>query len=657
MMFLPWLLCIALCFTLVTGSFAQSELTCKCSSTFPIAADTLDYAPNGYYVRVGLGEEPSKGKILIKGSPEWPTYAVIQDEHLVGAGRLKAPDYIAVLAVNPLPLTVNFQDKTKANTREVKAFPVALKETEKRDSSFSVIFYGCTEPFTLDKDGKPLVVDDKRHINFYMRGFFARVALGDTMHLLETERIRGMRPIGPQVKPIKFQPVRSSYDGAALHQPKLMIGNGDMIYVDAAYEEKTSSDYPHPLRAWSIGRKPQPCLDTLAFKEHLNKMYLYTGSFASLNRCYEKVPLIAIWDDHDIRDGWGSQGDEYATGNGEMNLVLKPYYMSARRAFIDHYYNLYSYQGDKLNDFVESNKDLHQELVVGGKKVFVFDLRSERNFCGKTVISQQQMDAFMKWTDELKKGEECIIVSSIPMFFSYEGALLHVYRRAKPEVEDDLRDAWSSPQNQPQRNIIIQRLLELRIKNDIKPYIVSGDVHCGAILEIWYAPCATLKKTHREKRRVLAYEMVATSLSHETVSDNASIRSYFQKEAEPAHQDELMKKVFEVEGQKYNVLVVNHLSDAKLNFGALDFTSEGTTINLFLLVRDKTYHRRSAVTQNIFKAEWGKTNADEVFWESRGPLQYLKQPFYRGRYLGTASPMHTIKRYFIDENFEDREEK
>jgi hypothetical protein len=653
-MYLPRLLCISICLVFISPVFAQEKLECKCSSTFPTAPDSLDYAPNGFYIQLGLGEEPGKGKVLIKGSPDWPTYEIIQDGHLVGAGRLKAPDYTAVVEVNPTPLEVHFLDKIKTNTRIVNAYPVSQKDIQKADTSFSILFYGCMEPFTLDKDGKPLVVDDVRHINYYMRSFFARVAVGDSMKLLETARVPGIRPIGPQVKAIKFQPVRTSYYAAALHKPKLLVGNGDMIYVDAAYEEKTSDNYPHPLRAWNIGPKPQPCLDTMAFKEHLNKMYLYAGSFASLNDCFAKVPSVGIWDDHDIRDGWGSHGDEYIKGTTTLNPKLKPYYNSARRGFIDHYYSLYKDPGEKINTLVEDNKDLHQEMVVGGKKVFIFDLRSERNMKDSTVISPIQMAAFMKWTSELKKGEEAVVVSSIPVFFNYKGMLLHVYRRAKPEVEDDLIDSWSSPQNKKQRDVIIQHLLELRIKNDIKPYIVSGDVHCGAILEIWYAPCAMLKKELRSKRKVLTYEMVATSLSHETVSDNASIHSYFQKEAEPPHYDEKMKEVYEVDGVKYNVLVVNHLSNAKLNFGALDFSPEGTTLNLFLLVRDKTYGRRSAVTQNIFKAEWEKTHDDEVFWESRGPLQYLKQPFYRGSVLGTASPVHTMKRYFIDENFEEK---
>ncbi|CAN5331736.1 hypothetical protein BH09BAC1_BH09BAC1_23170 [soil metagenome] len=648
------ILSIALCLMFVQAVSAQDSLTCKCSSTFPTKADTLDYKPEGYYVRVGIGDEPSKGKILIKGSPDWPTYEIIQGGHLVGSGQLKLPDYTAILDVSPQPLTVYFQDKNKQNTREVSAYPVSQKEVYQPDSSFSVIFYGCMEPFTLNKKGEPQVVDDKRHINYYMRSFFANVVMGDTMHLLETGRVKGMRPIGPQIKSIKFQPVRTSYNDVALHTPKLLVGNGDMIYVDAAYEEITSDNYPHPLRAWNIGPKPQPCLDTTAFKEHLNKMYLYTGSFGSLNNSFTKVPQVAIWDDHDIRDGWGSQTDEYVTGNGEMNPMLKPYYMIARRSFINHYISLYSSTDDELNALKENNKDLHQEMLVGGKKMFIFDLRSDRNVCGEIVISPEQMEAFMKWTDELKKGEEVIIVSSIPMFFDYSGMLLHVYRRAKPEVEDDLRDGWSSPQNEKQRDIIIQRLLELRIKKDIKPYIVSGDVHCGAILEIWYAPCAVSKKKLRSNRKVMAYEMVATSLSHETVSDNASISSYFQKESEPPHYDEKMDKVFKVDGIEYSVLVVNHLSDAKLNFGAIDFSPDGTTLNLFLLMRDETYGKRSVVTQNIFKAEWGKTHVDEVFWESRGPLQYIKQPFYRGSVLGTASPMHSIKRYFIDENFEER---
>src|SRR5688572_23314143 len=98
-----------ICFIAFSFSvFSQSALECKCTSTFPTTADTLDYKPDGYYVRVGIGEEASKGKVLVKGSPDWPTYEIIQANEQVASGKLKAPDYTTVVDVKPSVLTVRF---------------------------------------------------------------------------------------------------------------------------------------------------------------------------------------------------------------------------------------------------------------------------------------------------------------------------------------------------------------------------------------------------------------------------------------------------------------------------------------------------------------------------------------------------------------------
>jgi hypothetical protein len=627
---------------------------CSCSSAFPNEA-VDDYAPEGCFVRIGIPEDPNQGKLLIKGSELMTSYRIDSESW----HTLLPPNYTAIELTGADKIIVEFKNIDGSRLRKFWVTPVNKNNIEQASTNFSMLFYGCTEPFETDKYNQAIVSDNKRKINYYMRNFFARTALQESMNYWDISRIPGEKTVGPQSRPIIFTDkthFARHFLGSALQVPKIVIGNGDMIYTDAGYGHNASPGLTHPIMAWSVGVWPRPCLSVDDFRRHLNLLHLHGGSFASFDTMFSKVPLCGIWDDHDIRDGWGSQGDEYTPQNGIWTLAapLRPFYLSARRAYIDHFYSLYQNPGGNVNTLVNSNDDLHQEITVGGKRCFIFDLRSNRNSRENRVISDAQMQAFFQWVDNLNDGEEVVIVSSIPLFFSYMENMRNIYKTLNAEIKDDICDAWDSPNNVGQRDEIISKLLTARIRKHIRPYVVSGDVHSGAIMELFYAPFNVYSvgalDHAREQRQVFAYELITTGLTHETISDGVTLSNYFQHATEGARQSEWIKETFSVDGQEYKVQVIIHISDPKLNFGALNFKDGITSLNLFLLRVDKYYKNRMVVSQNIVNADWSKGDNDEKKWEYQSARQRVRS-VSSGNYLYTAAPVNTIRRFFIDENF------
>ncbi len=604
---------------------------------FP-ALPTMDYNPSGGQVRVAYPSADGKPRIWVKGSPDLPYFRIETPDGVFTSPfrRLEPPFFTATqtIAFAHPQLWVTFARDTteKATWTVAKAvWPMGREKLLEPATPFTVLAYGCFEPFKVGKDGEPLVLNgDFGERNRELREVFRAVALGEGQAARvqqASRRYRASLEPAPHVGKLNEADIRANYATwptdyepaphltmLSLPPARLVIGTGDQVYMDTGYDKKVKK---HPLTGWNFNNRPKPRwrADSIAFERHVESTYRFYGAFSTLSDVFARLPTVGVWDDHEIRDGWGSHGDEYQDGNPthlSSAEGLAGAYRAARRGYLQHQFAL-----GPGSPGTGDTAPLHQEFQVGPVRGFAFDLRSQRNTQLQQVMGEDQMKAFEEWVNRLlanpeAHGREIMIVSSMPFFKSYKGSsrtLLNVVSFG--ESKDDNRDGWESGfnRNHVQRQALVKHLVRLR-KADIRPLLLSGDIHEGAISEVWYS-C-----DKSADAQVLAYEIVASGLSHASLDrrkfkDDLQFFADAQRRSQadfsvpeplrPADQQALQPQE-RVSCDSTLLQPCLRISAPALNFGAIEFGTEASaTLHLFLLQRE------GAVKDYVVQTNWGKT--------------------------------------------------
>ena len=407
--------------------------------------------------------------------------------------------------------------------------PAAFRlQISKPSADFAIVNYGGFQPFSVRNEGRtPTAYVDSGD------GRGSRVPSDAPQDWKEVEKKgyahlmirRALRDVTVQSDRV-YLPGHKADE--LMSTPALIVGNGDQVYAEGAYHHYGRGGWKkHPISAWEAGvAKPRPRLSHGKFFHFLNIMYQRFWSFCPLGAALGSCPSVMTWDDHEIRDGWGSQGDEY-TG-GCMDQELAKYYLKARHAFVRHQF-LRGPQGHAGT----SGSSLQQELVVHGVPVFVLDLRSERGRVKAwPVIGKDQWKQFTTWLTKVtpkpppSREQFAVIVSSVPIFCRYARLSGNASRfwPKDQHTDDDIRDGWDCKENgnQTQRDKIIALLREKR-NQGLLPIILSGDYHLSAAVRVrkgpfvpWWKPWrrAGSMWRHDTEREVLAYELVCSGLAN-----------------------------------------------------------------------------------------------------------------------------------------------
>jgi hypothetical protein len=128
---------------------------------------------------------------------------------------------------------------------------------------------------------------------------------------------------------------------------------------------------------------------------------------------------------------------------------------------------------------------------MGKMGLLALDMRSERsperrrggNLQSAQVISEANWSVIYQWLDAQKDMTHLVVMSSIPVVHpSFE--LLEKMLGVLPgqqELEDDLRDHWTSGPHRAERLRLIHRLFDHSQAQACRVTIVSGDVHVAAV--------------------------------------------------------------------------------------------------------------------------------------------------------------------------------
>jgi hypothetical protein len=322
----------------------------------------------------------------------------------------------------------------------------------------------------------------------------------------------------------------------------VMIGGGDQIYNDAAmrdteqFRDWLQLKNPEHKRHAPFSLEIQEELESFYF--HRYSMWFSQGLFAM---AASQVPMVNLWDDHDIIDGFGSYPHHFMstpvfTGLG---AVAFKYYMlfqhqsvAAETTKEEPSWVLGASPGPYIAELARSVC-----LSMGRGIVFLgIDCRTER--MRDEVLSQQSYEIlFERARREIKKGEtkHLIVLLGVPIAYPRMNFLENILtsRVMDPikalgrtgmlggfvnkfdggvEVLDDLDDHWTAKNHKEERNWFIQGLQEVAAELSVRVTLLGGDVHLGAVGQFYTPKKFGLPKDrdHRYMPNVISSAIVNT---------------------------------------------------------------------------------------------------------------------------------------------------
>lgn len=253
----------------------------------------------------------------------------------------------------------------------------------------------------------------------------------------------------------------------------LLIMGGDQVYADSMWETLQAMKQWSELPFQAANEAPF----TPIMRDELEQFYfgLYTSRWAQpeVAQALASIPTIMMWDDHDIVDGWGSHLAER-----QSCAVFQGMWQIARRAFAV-FQQHHTAEPEPVG--LSPDHGFSFGHVIGSVAILALDMRSERTIT--QVISPGHWSRIYDWMSRLPSVDHLVVMSSIPIVYPGFDTIERIlgWMPGQQELEDDLRDHWNSRPHKAERLRLIHRLLELSKSRNVRPTIISGDVHVGAI--------------------------------------------------------------------------------------------------------------------------------------------------------------------------------
>ena len=264
----------------------------------------------------------------------------------------------------------------------------------------------------------------------------------------------------------------------------LLLMGGDQVYSDSMWQVVPE------LKAWVNLDWPQR--KTRAFNQIMRaqverffeNLYMSRWSQPEVSAALANIPSLMMWDDHDIFDGWGSYPFEqhYCPVYQGIFEVAKTYFQLFQQQSI----------GSPAPANLPDQPAFNQAYNLGDLGILVLDMRSERqphspdgindNYTPDQVMSEKSWNAVYKWLDA-QSCKHLLVMSSIPVVHPTFGLLEKMlgFLPGQQELEDDLRDHWTSQPHLQERLRMVHRLLRFSADKKCRVTILSGDVHVAAV--------------------------------------------------------------------------------------------------------------------------------------------------------------------------------
>ncbi|KAL4933848.1 uncharacterized protein BDV17DRAFT_68729 [Aspergillus undulatus] len=328
----------------------------------------------------------------------------------------------------------------------------------------------------------------------------------------------------------------------------VMIGGGDQVFNDKV--TSNSAHFQEWLKIKDASEKYETPLNA-EFKNELEIAYLESysswysqGLFSLAN---SQIPMVNIWNDREILEGFGSYPDEFMSSaviSGLGNLAFK-YYMLFQHHSVpeetetdEPSWIVGAEPGPYIN---QRSRNLFMSLG-NGLSFLGLDCRTER-MCDE-IISERTSDLIWdRCHREIVKGEtkHLIVLLSIPLAYPRVAMVKNILNSrqslgkaglfgglvnrhgAKVEIFDD---HWTAKQHKSERRYLIEDLQDLAAEKSIRVTILSGDVHLAAVGQFYSNPTLNIAKDkdYRYMPNIIS-SGIADAPTTEMISDTLNRRN------------------------------------------------------------------------------------------------------------------------------------
>lgn len=306
-----------------------------------------------------------------------------------------------------------------------------------------------------------------------------------------------------------------------VHQTRpfhVMVGGGDQVYNDCVM--RSTSIFAEWLTIKNPLHKHNAPF-TAEMQDELEDFYLtrYAAWFSQglFSLAGSVIPMVNIWDDHDIIDGFGSYPHHFMASPVFTGLGAIAY----------KYYLLFQHQsiqtetetsepswllGAAPGPYIqEKSRSVFMDFG-GGVKFLGLDCRTERS--RSEILSEATYDGILdRLYAEISNSNttHLLVLMGVPIAYprlvwleniltsrimdpvkalSRAGAFGNLLNQFDGGVEilDDLDDHWTAKNHKAERRFLIQDLQDLAASKSVRISILSGDVHLAAVGQFYSNP-------------------------------------------------------------------------------------------------------------------------------------------------------------------------
>ena len=303
-----------------------------------------------------------------------------------------------------------------------------------------------------------------------------------------------------------------------------MLGGGDQIYNDAVMRDTTHFQAwleMNPMHKHDAAFTPEMQEELESFFLERYCMWFSQGLFGMANA---QIPMVNIWDDHDIIDGYGSYPHHFMrspvfTGLGAV--AFKYYMLFQHQSVVDEVTSdepswlLGASPGPYINELSR-----HVFMFLGKTVAFLgLDCRTER--MRDEILSEESYNLiFDRLHRDIIRGEtkHLVVLLGVPIAYPRLVWLENILtsRALDPvkamgragllgkglmnkfdggvEILDDLDDHWTARNHKAERNWFVEELQELAAEKSVRVTILGGDVHLAAIGQFFSSKKLGLRK-------------------------------------------------------------------------------------------------------------------------------------------------------------------
>ncbi|PYI12352.1 hypothetical protein BO78DRAFT_392208 [Aspergillus sclerotiicarbonarius CBS 121057] len=328
----------------------------------------------------------------------------------------------------------------------------------------------------------------------------------------------------------------------------VMIGGGDQIFNDKVIAE--TAHFQEWVKIKNLSEKYDSPF-TAEFKAELEDFYLenYSAWFSQglFSLANSQIPMVNMWNDHEIIEGFGSYPEEFMNSpviSGLGSIAFKYYLLFQHHSVPEETeaeepsWILGAKPGPYIN---QRSRNLFMSLG-DGVAFLGLDCRTER-MTDEIICEETGELIWDRCHQEIVRGEtrHLIVSLGIPLAYPRVAMVKNILNSrkslgkaglfgglvnktgAKVEIFDD---HWTAKRHKAERTYLIEDLQDLAAEKSVRVTILSGDVHLAAIGQFYSNPKLNVPKDrdYRYMPNVISSAM-ADMPETEMISDTLNKRN------------------------------------------------------------------------------------------------------------------------------------